>query len=259
MRYTIPLPQLNEQHRIVARIDRLSSKIHEAQRLLRESTRQITAIRASIFASILTNDSWPIDTVGRRIGRAALRNGKSVKPGDASSNVSCLRLSAVSGGRINLSDSKPVPLTDAEASEYVIKTGDVFVMRGNGSKSLVGQAAFADATDGKTIFPDLLIRIPLANSGWTPEFFVHFWNCPIMRRQVETAAKTTAGIWKINQGHIAEMSLPCPPVEVQQRLVAIAESLVVKTAEIKAMQSKESEELNVMFTSILDRAFRGAL
>ncbi len=70
---------------------------------------------------------------------------------------------------------------------------------------------------------------------------------------------TTAGIWKINQGHIAQMSLPCPSADEQVKFVSEANSVTSKAAEIEGIQSAIAEELNAMLPSILDRAFKGAL
>ena len=45
-------------------------------------------------------------------------------------------------------------------------------------------------------------------------FFSYVWNSHVLRRQIEGAARTTAGIYKINQGHILDFIIPlCSPGE----------------------------------------------
>jgi len=108
-----------------------------------------------------------------------------------------------------------------------------------------------------TIFPDLFIRVPLDDSGWTPEFFVAYWNSPIIRAVLTDAAKTTSGIWKVNQGHIGSCKIPVPPHEEQVRIVAHLDSVKAKLDSLKNLMAETSAELEAMLPSILDKAFKG--
>lgn len=108
-------------------------------------------------------------------------------------------------GRLDLLDAKSVPLSALEASPYFIQPGDSFIIRGNGSKDLVGRAAMAEKSEERVIFPDRFIRIPLEGTELLPEFFVAYWNSPQIRDFVSENAKTTSGIWKINQTRIPRM------------------------------------------------------
>jgi type I restriction enzyme S subunit len=259
LRLEIPLPPLSEQRRIVAKIQQLASKIEEARGLGGKSGAEGDALFATTCRELFLSSGWPLATVEEIVGQQNLRNGKSVKVGDHPDGIRCLRLSAMRDGRLDYDESKIVPLTAVEAQEYLIQAGDVFVMRGNGSKDLVGRAALAKESPSRTIFPDLLIRIPLGGTPWSPDFFVAYWNCPVMRRTILDAAKTTSGIWKINQGHIASFHVPLPPVPEQRRIVAYLDDLQAKVDQLKTLQAQTAAELDALLPSILDRAFRGEL
>jgi len=58
-------------------------------------------------------------------------------------------------GRINVQDNKAVPLTLEQAKPFLVRKRDVFVMRGNGSRHLCGQAGLAEEEGERIIFPDL--------------------------------------------------------------------------------------------------------
>jgi type I restriction enzyme S subunit len=45
------------------------------------------------------------------------------------------------------------------------------------------------------------------------------WDSPVVRRQIEAAARTTAGIYKVNQEIIEGIELPLPPLAEQHRIV----------------------------------------
>jgi type I restriction enzyme, S subunit len=150
-------------------------------------------------------------------------------------------------------------MTPERAEPYLVRPGEVYVMRGNGSRKLVGRAGLIKGEAQGVIFPDLFIRVPLCGTAVKPEFFVLFWNSPQMRQVVEDAARTTSGIWKINQGHVESFRVPCPPPAEQRRIVACLDDLQAKVDSLKALQAQSAAELDALLPSILDKAFKGEL
>jgi type I restriction enzyme, S subunit len=257
--YEIPLPPLQEQRRIVAMIERLASKIDEAHGLGARLSPEVEVLASAGCRELFAEGGWPHKSVDQIVGRSRLSNGKSVKSAESADGIKCLRLSAMRNGRLDPSDTKPVPLSFSEADPYRVALGDVFVLRGNGSKEFVGRAALATWKVDNIIFPDLFIRIPLQNTDWDPQFFVAFWNSPFVREVVQKHATTTAGIWKINQGHIASVRVPMPPRTEQRRIVAYLDGLQAKVERLKALQAQTRAELDALLPAILDRAFKGEL
>ena len=243
----------------MAKIDRLAEKIKEARGLREKSESDLDAVLAAACRARLSADSWKLITLEELVGRKTLRNGKSLKATDSHSKVRCLRLSAMSGAVIDTDDAKPIPMTPVEATPYLLRANAAYVMRGNGSKNLVGRAAIAERDAADTIFPDLLISIPLEGTGLLPQFFVTYRNSPDMRRRIQDAAKTTSGIWKINQGHVASFSVPIPPTSEQRHIVAYLDDLQAKVDATKKIQKETAAELDALLPSILDKAFRGEL
>ncbi len=255
----IPLPPLPEQRRIVAKVEELATKIAESQSIRQRLVVETDSVPSSVADSVFDSVQCTWRTIDELVGRGNLRNGKSIKPMDILTGVQCIRLSALENGRINCRDAKPVAMTEEEAKPYLMKPGDVFVMRGNGSKHLVGRAGLVEGTIPGTIFPDLFIRIPLEGTGVSSHFFVRFWNSRQMRTVIENTCKTTSGIWKINQGHIASFSIPVPLPSEQRRIVAHLDDLQAKVNALKTQQAESAAELDAMLPSILDKAFKGKL
>lgn len=257
--HCVPLPPLPEQRRIVAKTGELTARIEEARGLRQLAMMEVDSIVASIDVSLYGSQNWKWTTVGDLIGTGNLRNGKSVKPVQHETGFRCLRLSALQDSRINCHDAKPVALSEEDAHPYRVNPGDVFVVRGNGSKRLVGRAGYAQEIIQGTIFPDLFIRIPLPQDAVVTKFFVSFWNSRRMRIIIEDTCKTTSGIWKINQGHIESFSVPIPPIEEQRRVVAHLDGLQSKVDCLKTLHTQSQAEFAALLPSILDRAFRGEL
>ena len=208
----IPLPPLQEQRRIVTRIDELSSLIDEARVLRQQAGKQAEALTSSAWSALSHPETAEQISIADLVGETGLRNGKSVKSAGEESQIRCLALSAMRNGRIDIHDSKPVPMSPEEAAAFQVRKGDVYVVRGNGSKDLCGRAGFVDEDSHGVIFPDLFIQISLPTKQILPEFFVAAWDSSAIRSVIEEKAKTTSGIWKINQGHILSTHVPFPPL-----------------------------------------------
>ena len=205
----------------------------------------------------VAQDLWV--PLGELVGRDGFNNGLSVKSGDGTDGIHCLTLSSMRGGVIIGRERKPVPLTASQAAPYRVRAGDVFVVRGNGSKHLVGRAARVVEAIPSTIYPDLFIRVRLPLDRIDPAYFVTVMNGRQARRRIEELAKTTSGIWKINQGHLAAIQIPLPSVSEQQVIVRHTSALRHEVARLKECQAATAAELSALLPSVLDRAFRGQL
>ncbi|MCZ8064274.1 MAG: restriction endonuclease subunit S [Silanimonas sp.] len=95
-----------------------------------------------------------------------LANGRSVPT--AASGARVLRLTAVKGGRIDLSEYKVGEWTDDEARPFAVAENDLLIVRGNGSLALVGRAGLVGPVDMQVAFPDTLIRLRIINSVASP-------------------------------------------------------------------------------------------
>jgi type I restriction enzyme S subunit len=254
----VPLPLLAEQRRVVARIEELAGQIHEARDLRQRAVEETDSLLQNSISQLCQSYSSRVASLGEIIGENSLRNGKSVKPEATASEIRCLTLSSIRQGRIDLSRNKPVPLTSDEAQPFLVWQNDVFIVRGNGSKHLCGLAGRVEKEESGIIFPDLFIRVPMP-AELLPEFFVAVWNSPATREVIEEKAKTTSGIWKINQGHILSTSIPVPPLSEQRRIVAEFDALRVEVDALKCLQDETATELGALLPSVLSKAFAGEL
>jgi len=151
-------------------------------------------------------------------------NGRSVRTLEGGFPV--LRLTAIKPGGVDFSEHKPGAWTATEAAPFLATEGDFLLSRGNGSRRLVGRGALVRQTPMAAAFPDTMIRIRLNPSFVTREYFSHIWESPIIRTQIESKARTTAGIYKINQRILADIQLPLPSLVEQHRIVDILEHML---------------------------------
>jgi type I restriction enzyme, S subunit len=249
----VPVPPLAEQRRIVARIEECTSRIDEIQELRAQSSVEVHALQGAIINSVVRND-WP----RRSLAEACLdiRNGWSGKQPEDGQTVSVLRLSCVHSLTIDEDDAKSVRVGKPVVAEFGLRAGDVFVVRGNGSRHLVGRSAIAARDSRSTIFNDLLIRLR-PRPDVLPAFLNYALHSSDVREALEGASKTAAGIWKINQQNLGKVQVPVPGVAAQRlALNVIDEALGAVRGIVDVIPEKSVTALGA---SVLRKAFAGEL
>jgi type I restriction enzyme S subunit len=266
----IPLPPLPEQRRIVAKIEELFSELDNGIAALKIAREQLKVYRQVVlkhaFEGELTaqwredsgidSSSWQEMTVGE-LAVLGPSNGRSVK--DQPGGFPVLRLTALKDGKVDLSEFKEGAWAAEDANAYIVNDGDFLFSRGNGSKNLVGRGGLVVEPIKKVAFPDTIMRVRLDSEKIVPEYFSWVWESRLIRSQIEKSARTTAGIYKINQQHVKSFKLPVPPISEQKIIVSLLEGkLSVTDALLREteMQLSKSETLR---QSILRKAFSGKL
>ncbi len=90
-------------------------------------------------------------------------------------------------------------------------------------------------------------------------FLCLIWNGVNVRRQVEGLARTTAGIYKINQKHLQEVTLPCPDVTTQSAVVEETTWLLDSSSRIEANIDMAIARGRRLRRALLTAAFAGRL
>ncbi|MFT6863596.1 MAG: type I restriction enzyme S subunit [Akkermansiaceae bacterium] len=206
-------------------------------------------------ANVKTPEQWIFLKV-EDLFHKGLSNGRSVK--DREGGYKVLRLTALRDGRIDLREYKEGDWSDEEGARHRIHQGDFLISRGNGSIRLVGRGGVVPK-DVEIAFPDTMIRLPLEIGVVDPDWFSSLWNSENFRQQIEKSAKTTAGIYKINQASVCDFVAPLCSLTEQQEIVRLLdeqfEVIEQNEREIDAAL-KRSEALR---QSILKKAFTGHL
>src|SRR5690606_11691125 len=164
-----------------------------------------------------------------------------------------LRLTALKNGKIDLNEFKEGAWDKDEAKNYIVYDGDFLFSRGNGSKHLVGRGGLVTKPTFDVAFPDTLMRIGLDESKVIPSFFSYLWESRLIRIQIESSARTTAGNYKINQQHVKSFTLSLPYLAEQNVITnIIEEKLSVVDAQLFELEQQLSKS-EVLSQSILKK------
>lgn len=170
-----------------------------------------------------------------------------------------LRLTALDRGRVILSESKVGAWTRSDAERFLVEPGDFLVARGNGSKHLVGRGGLVGIVRTDVAYPDTLIRVRVNSSILDPEYLRLVWDSGMVRIQIESAARTTAGIYKINQQDLEAVRLPLPPLGEQHRLVQRADEQLTRVESASRSLHRVRANLGRYRAAVLGAACEGRL
>jgi type I restriction enzyme S subunit len=252
--FNIPLPELDEQRRIVAALERQFSRLDEAVASLKRVKASISRYQASAISEAAGSDRrWPTCRIADLL-RERIVNGLSVKESTTPTSVRALRLSAMSEDGLNYADHRFLPVEPASVDDIFVEEGDFFVSRGNGSLALVGRGAIAQTPPFPVIFPDTMMRLRFVDPD-VRRWVATLWPSRLVRRQIEQRVKTTAGIYKIAQPQVASISLPVPPAPERERIVAEVDRRLSIVREVEAEVDANLKRAQALRQAVLARAF----
>lgn len=215
-RYEFDLPPLEEQRRIADVMSALVSSF-EAYRRLRD---RLYGIECSVLGSTI------LDRTGVRLIPVAdlllepPRNGTSPTVNSDRRGLRTVSISSVADGVFDPDDCiKHAEIDPASARQFLVRSGDAFVIRGNGNRQLCGKIGMSEQSYEDLFYPDLLIRLRFDAAHILPDFAVAQWNLPMVHARLISRAKSTNGIWKVNGQDIRLHTLGVPSMAKQKRVM----------------------------------------
>ena len=185
-KYVFALPPVKHQESIVKVLECARQAAHEAA--------QVRTALESLRDALIDDATWdsscgrwsvPLVRVGDLLdGRP--RNGLSPKASSEPDGVRSVTLSAVRDGRFTADeDTEKWCEPSSKAPEFRVDAGDVFIVRGNGNRSLVGRAGLALVKpEPACIYPDLLIRLRFDELRIDPFLATALWNFRRVHRRL---------------------------------------------------------------------------
>lgn len=252
--YEMPLPSLDEQRRVVARIEGLATKVAEAKTTRARSQAEIAALSAS-YANVLLNDArWPT----RPLADVCLiiTDGTHQTPRYTDEGATFLSAQNVKPFRFIPEIHRKVSWDDfaGYTARNKPRRGDILLTRVGAG---IGEAAVVDQDIEFAIYVSVAL-IRTDQTQLSPEFLVHWLNSPVGRSHSRT---NTLGRGhsqgNLNLNLIRAFPVPIPSLEEQRRIVMELQRLQVMIDAAKSLQVETAAELNAMMPAILDKAFKG--
>lgn len=287
----IPVAPLNEQTRIVGRIEELFSRLDAGVRSLQAAQTQLEQYRQTTLKQAYTGKlteewrqknpitieletenidiesyrnliTWNIPTEWKWTSLGSLmesmKNG-IYKPKKFYSNdgIACLRMYNINNGKIVWKDIKRMILTEDEFNKFLLKPDDILINRVN-SRELVGKSAVIPSNLEPSVYESKNIRMRI-NQDTVSSHYIQYWMHFFSSRYFNLNAQQVVGMASINQTQISNMPIPMTTMKEQEKIVEIINNINLYLDKIGQTISKTSLLATHLKNSILQKAYEGLL
>jgi len=290
---SFPLPPLNEQKRIVSKLDVIIPRIEAVKQRLEKVPNILKLFRQSVLTAAFTGkltEKWreehpemrntevlsdktiklinkskyikewgnfevPYTWLCAYLGEVAdLRLGKML---DGSKNkgekIKYLRNVNVRWFKFNLSDLKEIKITKTEKEILSIKNGDIFICEGGEP----GRAAVWKNGENAMTFQKALHRVRF-RIPFESDFLVYNLKVDAYTQKLNRLF-TGSTIKHLTGRSLALYPITFPPIEEQKEIVKQVEKLFAWADKVEAHYQKAKEQVDKLTQSVLAKAFRGEL
>ena len=256
----IPVPPLETQRRIVARIEELFAELDAARRIhaafVHDAEHLFPAISSTLFASLIAEKQLQLPFAELIVDS---RNGLYKPQTFYGSGTRIVRIDSFESGKIRRwGELKCLEVTLSELEKYCLQIGDVLVNRVNGSIDVLGKAVTVDQLPEPTVFESNIMRFRLNTTLVFPEFVVAFLSAGPGRVQIRAKARAIQQ-FSINQSDVGSIVVPVPSLPELRRIVAYLDEVQAHTAALRRSADAIAADLDRLEQSILAQAFQGKL
>jgi type I restriction enzyme S subunit len=264
----IPLAPLNEQRRVVAKLEKLLHRVDTCKERLEKIPTILKRFRQSVLAAAcsgrLTEDWSEINSSSNWTDIGLIDIAKELKTGPFGST---LHKSDYVRGKVpvvnpmNIVGRKIVPSSDMTINEetrkrlakYILREGDIVIAR----RGEMGRCAVVTSKESGWLCGtgSAILRLKETASS---EYLQLVISSPEIRSHLSDASVGTT-MENLNQKLFGAMPISLPPLPEQKEIIRRVEALFKKADEIEARYKKAKAFVDRPTQSILAKAFRGEL
>lgn len=252
----VSIPSLDEQSRIVSRIDELFSELEKAVDTLKTTKEQLAVYRQAVlkdaFSNIPREMYKPLKLVMEEMPQNGLYKSKSFY-GEGNP---ILRIDGFYDGEVVPNyEYKRVRLEAEEIKKYALHIGDIVVNRVN-SMSYLGKCALIRNLEEPTIFESNVMRFRLDKQQIDLEYAMYYLSTSFGRHELIKNAKQAVNQASINQTDVGNALIPIPKdLEAQRNIAQKISAHIAVCNNIEQGIDTAFAQADAMRQSILKQAF----
>jgi len=162
-----------------------------------------------------------------------------------------LRNVNVKWGEIDLSDVKEMDFSNIELDNYSLKAGDILVCEGGE----VGKTAILKSDLKGFCFQNALHRLRIKDTSRIKAQYFYWLMFIGVKKGMISRLTISVTIAHFTMEKFKKLKIPVPPIEIQTQFAQIVE----KTEAIKIQYQQSLQELENLYGSLSQQAFRGVL
>lgn len=263
-----PIAPLDEQIRIVRRIEKMLSKIEKAQQLIEEAKEKTLLEKAIYFRDTLAgkdlsnNEQWKVLKIEDLImpTRRSMTTGPfgtSLKKADyVSKGIPVLGIDNINNGEF-VYENKNFITEDKlkELTSFLVEKDDVIISR----SGTVGELCIVPKKIPPAIISTNIIKLTLNKEIILPQFFVYMFLVEgIVKEQIRDLCKGSTREF-LNQTILKSIEFPVPSIAEQEIIIEKMKDAINRFNKTEDFINEKSLGLDKLKSSILSKAFKGEL
>lgn len=148
-----------------------------------------------------------------------------------------------------------IGVLNGDEEKYTLNVGDILVVEGHANPDEIGRAAVWNNEVPGCLHQNHILRIRINTDILTPNYIAGYLNSLRGRTYMLRYGKTSSGLNTINSTVLSDMTIVCPPIELQVKFEEVYED----SKQLIAEHARKKESLDQLFDSFLDNAFTGEL
>ena len=218
----IPIPPKPTQLAIVAELDKINELIQLKKQQLKDYDQLAQSIFYEMFGDPVENEKgWEVKRLG---DISEFKNGLNFSKSDTGFSYKFLGVSDFQDKHIiHSSDLSNIHLSDKISEDYHLKKGDIVFVRSNGSKELVGRNVLLNISE-PTTFSGFCIRCRLVDCRTNIVYLSYLLKSATIRPLITNNGRG-CNISNVNQKILSMLSVPLPPLPLQQQFAARIEAI----------------------------------
>lgn len=255
----VQIPSLEEQERIVNRIEELFSELDSAVETLKKTKEQLAVYHNSLIDSIIPDcDTKPI-------GECLISMGQGWSPKCLNSNViddekwAVIKTTAVQHGSFHYEENKELPLSLEPRKQHELVVGDLLITRA-GPRVRCGVCCLVKETKKRLLNCDKVYRMKVDEEAINPEYMELVLNSPVFVKQIDLCKTggSESGL-NLTQDRFLQIKIPVPSKKEQENVIKNVASRLSVCDHIEKTVNEALSQADAMRQSILKKAFEGGL
>lgn len=210
--FKIPLPPLDVQKAIV-------EEIYGYQKIIDGARQVVDNYKPTIKIDL----DWEMKTIGRYFDKTKLGIVKSKAEQNDEFPHPYVKMDNITEyGELDLSKLAKVQASDSELKEYTLFDDD-FIYNTRNAPNLVGKCTVYHGVSGKYLFNNNILKIKFRDE-LNPDFANYYLNSKEGKAKIKSLVSGTTSVAAIYQKDFATITIPLPPLSVQQEIVSKIEA-----------------------------------
>jgi type I restriction enzyme S subunit len=260
-RFSIPLPPLVEQRRIVGVLDEAFAGLATAQANAEKNLQNARALFESHLQSVFSQrgKGWVEKTFVELIESSLIGLTKNSREQGETLQYPYVKMNNITrDNRFDFSSFTNVNANADEVAKFSLRSGD-FLFNTRNSYELVGKSCiYGSDSDEVVLFNNNIMRVRF-NSGIDARFVLLAFTSKAVADKLNSLKSGTTNVSAIYFKDLRSLMIPVPPIAVQRHVAEQLDALSAETQRLAGLYQRKLAALAALKKSLLHEAFSGEL